>query len=60
LVVVSNLPNASALTTAIQNQVKSATVSIQTTITATLNSLPALNAQSLANAIKAQVANTVP
>jgi hypothetical protein len=50
-----NLPNAAALTTAVQNQVHAATIQTQTTISATLNSIPFLSAISLANSIRAQV-----
>ena len=55
VVVVSNLPNAAAITAAVQNDVRAATIQIQTTITATLNSLSPNNALSLADAIRAQV-----
>jgi hypothetical protein len=55
VVVLSNLPNATALTTAIQNQVHAATIQTQTTISATINSMPSLNAISLGNSIRAQV-----
>jgi hypothetical protein len=54
-VVLNNLPNAAALSTAIQNEVHAATIQTQTTISATVNSLPALNAISLSNSIRAQV-----
>ena len=54
--VLSNLPNASALTTAIQNEVHGATIQAQTTISATLNSLSSLNAVNLASQISKQVA----
>jgi hypothetical protein len=54
-VVLSNLPNAAALTTAVQNEVHAATIQTQTTISATINSLPALNAISLSNSIRAAV-----
>ena len=53
--VLSNLPNATALTTAIQNNVRAATIQVQTTISATLNSLALLNASSLASSIRQQV-----
>src|SRR6202043_3679043 len=49
VVVLNNLPNAAALTTAVQNEVHAATIQTQTTISATINSIPALNAISLAN-----------
>jgi hypothetical protein len=55
VVVLSSLPNAAALTTAVQNEVHAATIQTQTTISATLNSIPALNAISLANSIRAQM-----
>jgi hypothetical protein len=55
VVVLSNLPNATALTTAVQNEVRAATIQTQTTITATLNSLSFLNAASLANTIRLQM-----
>jgi hypothetical protein len=55
VVVLSSLPNAAALTTAVQNEVHAATIQTQTTISATINSIPALNAISLANSIRAQV-----
>lgn len=54
-VVLSNLPNAAALTTAVQNEVHAATIQTQTTISATVNSMPALNAISLSNSIRAAV-----
>jgi hypothetical protein len=54
-VVLSNLPNAAALTTAVQNEVHAATIQTQTTISATINSMPALNAISLTNSIRAAV-----
>jgi hypothetical protein len=53
--VLSNLPNATALTTAIQNNVRAATIQVQTTISATLNSLSLLNASALASSIRQQV-----
>ena len=55
---ISNLPNAAAITTAVQNEVKGATIQVATTINATLNSLSALNAVSLGNAIRSQVIAT--
>ena len=55
VVVLSNLPNATALTTALQNEVRAATIQTQTTITATLNSMSMLNAGALANAIRVQM-----
>ena len=57
--VLSNLPSASALTTAVQNDVRGATIQAQTTISATLNSLSSLNAVSLANQIHQQVALSI-
>jgi hypothetical protein len=54
-VVLTNLPNAAALTTAVQNEVHAATIQTQTTISATVNSMPALNAVSLSNSIRAAV-----
>jgi hypothetical protein len=55
VVVLNSLPNAAALTTAVQNEVHAATIQTRTTISATINSLPALNAISLANSVRAQV-----
>jgi hypothetical protein len=55
VVVLSNLPNAAALTTAVQNEVHAATIQTLTTISATINSIPSLNAISLGNSIRAQV-----
>ena len=55
VIVITNLPNASAITTAVQNEVLATTIQTQTTITATLGSLPVANALSLASAIQAQV-----
>jgi hypothetical protein len=55
-VVVSNIPNAAAITTAVQNEVRAATISTQTTITASVNSLTVMNSLALANAIQQQVA----
>jgi hypothetical protein len=57
VVVLSNMPNAAALTTAVQNEVHAATIQTQTTISATLNSMPSLNALSLGNLIRAQVSS---
>jgi len=54
--VLSNLPNASAITTAVQNDVRGATIQAQTTISATLNSLGSLSGLNLANQIRQQVA----
>ena len=54
--VISNLPNAAAMTTAIQNEARGATIQAQTTISATLNSLSSLNSLSLASQISKQVA----
>ena len=59
VIVVSNLPNATAITTAVQNQVRATTIQTQTTISATLNSIPAFNALALSNAIQAQVASAL-
>ena len=59
VVVISNLPNATAITTAVQNDVQATTVQTQTTITATLCSLPVANAMSLAAAIQSQVAASI-
>jgi hypothetical protein len=57
--VVNNLPNATAITTAVQNEVHATTIQTQTIISATLNSIPALNAVTLANAIQMQVASAL-
>lgn len=59
IIVVSNLPNATAITTAVQNEVRATTIQTQTTISATLNSLPVVNSLALASAIQAQVASAV-
>ena len=59
VIVITNLPNASAITTAVQNEVLATTIQTQTTITATLGSLPVANALSLASAIQAQVAASI-
>ena len=59
IIVVSNLPNATAITTAVQNEVRATTIQTQTTISATLNSIPAFNAVALANAIQMQVASAL-
>ena len=56
VVVLNNLPNAAAITTAVQNSVHAATIQTQTTISATLNSIAFLNAFNLANSIRQQVA----
>jgi hypothetical protein len=56
VVVLNNLPNAAAITTAVQNSVHAATIQTQTTISATLNSMAFLNAFTLANSIRQQVA----
>jgi len=54
-VVVSNLPNAGAIATAVQNEVRGTLIQTQTTITAQLNSLTLLNAMQLANAMRLQL-----
>lgn len=54
-VVVSNLPNAAALTTAIQNSVNGTKIQTETSITVSLNSLTALNGLALANSIQQQI-----
>ena len=59
VIVISNLPNAAAITTAVQNDVQATTIQTQTTITATLGGLPVANALSLAAAIQAQVAASI-
>jgi len=59
VIVISNLPNATAIATAVQNDVQATTVQTQTTITATLGSLPVANAMSLAAAIQSQVAASI-
>jgi hypothetical protein len=59
IIVVNNLPNATAITTAVQNEVHATTIQTQTIISATLNSIPALNAVTLANAIQMQVASAL-
>ena len=59
VVVVSNLPNATAISTAVQNQVHGASIQAQTTISASVNSLTSLNAVSLGNAIRQQVSTSV-
>lgn len=56
VVVLSNLPNATAITTAVQNDVSGIAIQTQTTISATLNSLSLLNAASLATSIRQQIA----
>ncbi len=58
-VVISNLPNAASLATVVQNEVRGTTIQTQTTITASLNSLTALNGLSLASAIQQQVASSL-
>jgi hypothetical protein len=58
-VVISNLPNAASLATVVQNEVRGTTIQTHTTITASLNSLTALNGLSLASAIQQQVALSV-
>ena len=59
IIVVSDLPNATSITTAVQNEVRATTIQTQTTISATLNSLPVVNSLALASAIQAQVASAV-
>lgn len=56
VIVISNLPNAAAITTAVQNEVQATTIQTQTTITAAVGSLSTANALTLASAIQAQVA----
>jgi len=58
VVVLSNLPNATAITTAVQNQVRAATIQTQTIISATVSSLSSLNGLNLAGQIRQQVAAT--
>ncbi len=59
VIVVSNLPNATAITTAVQNDVRATTIQTETTITATLNSLRAVNGLALASAIQSQVESSI-
>lgn len=59
LIVISSLPNATAISTAVQNQVQAATIQIQTTIAATLNSLSLASQLSLANSIRSQVGSSI-
>ncbi|MBV8496970.1 MAG: hypothetical protein JO361_09330 [Gammaproteobacteria bacterium] len=54
-VVVSNLPNAGGIATAVQNEVRGTMIQTQTTISAQLNSLTLLNAVQLANAMRLQL-----
>jgi hypothetical protein len=57
VIVVSNIPNASAITSEVQNSVQATRVQTLTTITATLNSLQLLNAAAIANAVRQQIAS---
>jgi hypothetical protein len=59
VVVVSNLPDAAALATAIQNSAAQTRLETQTTINATLNSLATLQSGALADAIRQQVAQSL-
>jgi hypothetical protein len=56
VVVVSNIPNAAAITSEVQNSVQATRVQTMTTITATLNSLQLLSAAAIANAVRQQIA----
>ncbi len=55
VIVLSGLPNAGAITTAVQNSVHAASIQTQTTISAAINSMPMLNAVNLANSIRQQM-----
>jgi hypothetical protein len=57
VIVVSNIPNATAITSEVQNSVQATRVQTLTTITATLNSLQLLNAAAIANAVRQQIAS---
>lgn len=55
VIVISNIPNATALATAIQNSVAQTHVEAQTTISATLNSLAPLLSGAFANSLQQQI-----
>ncbi len=55
VVVVSNLPDAAALATAIQNSAAATRLETQTTISATLNSLALLQSGAMADALRQQI-----
>jgi hypothetical protein len=57
VIVVSNIPNAAAITNEVQNSVQATRVQTLTTITATLNSLQLLSAANIANAVRQQIAS---
>jgi hypothetical protein len=57
VIVVSNIPNAAAITSEVQNSVQATRVQTLTTITATLNSLQLLSAANIANAVRQQIAS---
>jgi hypothetical protein len=57
VIVVSNIPNAAAITSEVQNSVQATRVQTLTTITATLNSLQLLSAAAIANAVRQQIAS---
>lgn len=57
VIVVSNIPNATAISSEVQNSVQATRVQTLTTITATLNSLQLLNAAAIANAVRQQIAS---
>jgi hypothetical protein len=57
VIVVSNIPNATAITSEVQNSVQATRVQTLTTITATLNSLQLLSAANIANAVRQQIAS---
>jgi hypothetical protein len=57
VIVVSNIPNATAITSEVQNSVQATRVQTLTTITATLNSLQLLSAAAIANAVRQQIAS---
>jgi len=52
VIVVSNIPNAEAITSAVQNTVQATKVQTLTTISATLNSLQLLSAAQIANQVR--------
>jgi hypothetical protein len=59
VIVISNIPNASVLATAIQNSVAQTHVEVQTTISATLNSLASLQSGALADSLRQQILHSI-
>jgi hypothetical protein len=59
VIVISNIPNAAVLATAIQNSVAQTHVEVQTTISATLNSLSSLQSGAFADSLRQQILHSI-